>query len=240
MPGSSNTSFIPKRNPARNERQNVKRQVFLGSFIIRILFFASLVAAAGVFAYETKLSKNLDKEIVNLNTAIASFNEAEMERVLQMDLRLAQARERLTYSASIVSLLNAIEKSTTGSNQITQLSLERTSDAVFEVEAEMKTGTFDSVLFQREVLESSDTLAFSEIDNLTLQNVPPDNGLYTAETALLTGTEKVTVSFKAIMTVDTEKVPHTAAPVGQFVAPVEVAPVEEVVTTEAEVKTEEI
>ena len=105
----------------------------------------------------------------------------------------------------------------------------------------MKTGTFDSVLYQREGLEGSGTLPFSEIDNLTLQNVPPENGLYAAENAQLTGTEKVTVTFKAIMSVDTEKVAHTAAPRDQFVAPVEVAPTEEAASTEAEeVKTEEI
>lgn len=212
MPGSSNTSFIPKRNSTHNNRQNVKQQVFLGSFIIRIIFFASLIAAAGVFAYETKLNNNLQDEIANLDNAIKSFSEADMERVVKMDSRLSQANYRLKYSASIVSLLTAIEKSTTGSNQITELTLTRSDDKLFEIEAAMKTGTFDSVLFQREVLENSETLVISEIEDLTLNNVPPEGELYAVEN-LEAKDDKVSVSFKALMSVDTEKIPHTAVPI---------------------------
>jgi hypothetical protein len=212
MPGSSNTSFIPKRNPTSGSRQNTKQQVFLGSFVIKILFFASILAAIGVFGYEMKLNKNLESEILNLENSIKSFNVADMERVVEIDKRLSQANQRLQYSASIVSLLGAIEKSTSGSNQITELVLERKDDSTIELEASMKTGTFDSVLFQRAFLEKGEILSISEIDDLTLQNVPPDNGLYVSEYEG-TGEEKVTVTFKALLSIDTQNIRHKAVPI---------------------------
>ncbi len=226
MPGSSNTSFIPKRNPTHNNRQSTKQHVFLGSFIIKILFFASLIAAVGVFAYETKLNSDLENEIVKLDNAISSFNEADMERVQKMDLRLNQAKQRLQYSASIVSLLLALEKSTSASIQITSFSLERTDDETFEIEADMETGSFDSVLFQREVLESGDIIEISDLKDLTLQNVPPDNGLYVSISDDEKGDKEVSVSFRAILGVDTEKIPHQPTPVDIFSSDIESPAVE--------------
>ncbi len=216
MPGSSNTSFIPKRNPTHSNRPSNKQQVFLGSFIIKILFFASLIAAVGVFAYETKLNSNLEDEIVKLNNAISSFNEADMDRVLKMDLRINQAKQRLEHSVSITSLLLAIEKATSETVQITNFTLSRKDDKSFEIEASMETGSFDSVLFQREVLENGEILSISEVQDLTLQNVPPNNGLFIRNTEAGEEQEKVVVSFIALLNVDAEKIPHQATPIEIF------------------------
>ncbi len=215
MPGSSNTSFIPKRNPTQKSRQDVKKKVFLGSFIVRILFFAALIAAAIVFVYEMKLKKDLNTEIRGLNEAVASFNEADMERVVKMDLRLKQAYERRQYSASIVTVLGAIEKSITVNNKINELKLDRVDDSTIEIEAEMETGTYDSVLFQRTVLEKGNILHIDGIDELTLHNVPPDNLFFTGTDSKIKDTKtKPGVKFIAKLAVDVADVPHKVVPVG--------------------------
>ncbi len=206
MPGSSNTSFIPKRNPAQKERQGAKRQVFVGTFIIRILFFASLIAAAGVFVYEMQLKKNVDNEILALDAAIGTFNEAEMQRVLQTDARLKQAAARFQSAASMTALLRALERSTVGSIQISQLGVERISSNSYSVEADMETETFDTVLFQRSLLEESSTFAVSEIKDLVVVTLPPESGLYDIEVNPELAGEGV--SFKALLTVATDEVPH--------------------------------
>lgn len=225
MPGSSNTSFIPKRNPAQKERQGAKRQVFVGTFIIRILFFATLLAAAGVFIYEMQLKKALEAEIVALDGAITTFNEAEMQRVLDTNDRLEQAKIRFSNTASMSALLTALERSTVGSVQVSQLALERTEDNSYEVEADMKTETFDSVLFQRSLLEDSDTFVVSEITDLVVKTIPPEGALYEVE--VVEGEDQDEgVSFKAVLSVATQVVPHTipairtTAPVVVPVAPV--------------------
>lgn len=208
MPGSSNTSFIPKRNPAQKERQGVKRQVFVGTFIIRILFFASLLAAAGVFIYEMQLKKAVSSEVAALDAAIGTFNEAEMQRVLQTDARLKQADARFEAAASIAAILRALERSTVGSIQVSQLNIERVESSSYAVEVDMDTETFDTVLFQRSLLEESDTFTVSEIKDLAVVTAPPVNGLYDIEVNPDGDSEGI--SFKALLTVATDDVPHSA------------------------------
>jgi hypothetical protein len=224
MPGSSNTSFIPKRNPAKNVRTGAKRQVFVGTFVIRVLFFATLLAASGVYLYDRKLNSDLNEEIVRLDNAIANFNEAELFRVIEADTRIVQVKERLKYSASIVSILEALEQSTISIAEITDLKLERIDNDTFEVESMMKTNTFDSVIFQREILESSDKLIVSTINDLTLQGVPPNNALYEDNVGVGESLRE-SVLFKALLTVDTEKIPHQIV-TNNFQAPTSPAAVE--------------
>lgn len=214
MQGSSNTSFIPKRNPNKKEATVGKRQVFVGTFLIRILFFAILIATAGVYIYEKNLQLNLESEIASLDSAISSFNETDLKRVLGVEERLSQANQRLMHSVSIASILTAVERSTIGSNQINQFSLERVNDNTIEIESDMQTGTFDSVLFQRDVFENSDTLVVSEIKDVVLQNVPPKNSLYEGQAS--GEQEEASVMFKASLTIDVEKVPHQVTPFDQF------------------------
>lgn len=207
MPGSTNTSFIPKRNPTKNVSSGAKKQVFVGTFLIKVMFIASLLSAAGVYFYENKLQSDLDNEIINLDRAVSSFKEAEFVRVLAMDTRIRQAKGRLSHSASMVSVLDAFEKSTIDTAEITELNLNRVDDKTYEVDASLKTDSFDSVIFQREVMEQSDRLVVSEVSDVVLQSVPPNNGLY-ERVSSVGASEREGVSFKAVLSIDTEKIAH--------------------------------
>ena len=209
---TNSTSFIPKRNPVKKERRNSERQVFVGTFIVRIIFFATLIAAGAVFAYQAKLKSDFDSEVVALDTTISTFSEADMNRVLDTNLRLKQAKQRLEHTASIVTLLEAFEKTIIDSNEVTQLSLERVSDLNYEIESEMKASSFDSILFQKSILEKSDTLVVTEIKDLILQNIPPDNTLFDSEA----GVDKVQVAFKVLLSTDTSKIPHKAVSINKM------------------------
>ncbi len=213
---TNSTSFIPKRNPVKKERRNSERQVFVGTFIVKIIFFATLISAGAVFAYQAKLKSDFDSEVVALDTTISTFSEADMVRVLDANLRLKQAKQRLEHTASMVTLLEAFEKSIIDSNEVSQLSVERVSDLTYEIESEMKASSFDSVLFQRSILEKSDTLVVSKIDDLALQNIPPDNGLFDSELESKAGADKVQVAFKVLLSTDTSKIPHKAASINQL------------------------
>ncbi len=207
MPEPTNTSFIPKRGPIQKENRPGRRKVYVGTIIIRILFFAAVVAAGTVYAYERKLESNLDSEIFRLNNAISFFKEDDMNRVLAFDSRLNAVAYRLNHTASLVSLLQAIESSTVDAAQITDLTIERQDDKNFTVEADLKTPSFDVALFQRAVLEKTDTLVVSSISDLNLQNIPPSDPLFRSGEETLA--EEVTVSFKAGLSVDVNKIPHT-------------------------------
>ncbi len=209
MPGSSNASFIPKRTTGQRERQTARRQVYVGTFIVRIFFFAALIAVASVYAYESKLNNDLNKEIAALGSAINSFNEAEMQRVTSADLRLAQIKYRLDHTVSMLSVLNAMEGSTVSSAQISQLSIKRADDKTLELESLMKTPSFDTALFQKGILEGSETLEVSSIDDLVLEQSESASG----------DLVDTNVIFKAILSIDTEFVPHTAPTSTLMIAP---------------------
>jgi hypothetical protein len=175
MPGSQNTSFIPKHTPSQTERKNSPRQLFIGTLIVRVGFFAVLIASIGVFAYERRLEKQLGQEVSNFNQAASSFevDEAKLQAVVSMDKRLIQANNRLKSSVSIVALLRALEVSTIETVQIKSLELTRENDATILLAAEIDTDTFDSVIFQRAVLEGSEVLGAAEIQDVTIQNLGP-------------------------------------------------------------------
>jgi hypothetical protein len=200
MPGSSNASFIPKRTTGQRDRQTARKQVYVGTFVVRILFFAALIAVASVYAYESKLKSDLNKEIAALGSAINSFNEAEMQRVTSADLRLSQIRYRLDHTVSVLAVLEAIEGSIVSSAQVSSLEIKRTDDKTLELESAISTPSFDTALFQKGILESSETLNVTAIEDLALEQPQDSEG----------DPLPPEISLKAILSIDAESVPHRA------------------------------
>ena len=170
MSSSSNESFIPKRGEAKSSRRKQKSQVYLFTIVSYVLIFATLLAAGAVFLYGKYIDAQLEQSIAALNQEVSSFNEADMKQVQDFHGRLSQAEVRLNNSASVVSVLEAIEAATIGTVKFTSFSLKREADSHYLVEAKVETDTFDSSLFQRGVLERSDAVVESiEIENLQLR-----------------------------------------------------------------------
>jgi spore coat protein CotF len=219
-----NASFIPKRNPNRTNRQNATQRVFLGTLIIQILFFSTLLATLGVFVYEKNLKKSLDSEIITFNNEIRAFSEEEMKRVIDLDNRMDQVENRLAHTASIVSIFEALEVATVQSIQIRNFNLKRVDDSHFTIDSAMETDTFDSVMFQRGVLERDKNLSVTKVSDLKLTNPVKTEGsdVDDADTVL---------NFKASLAINIKDVPHkTSVPVMSSEIVVE----EEVVATSTE------
>lgn len=207
MPDSSSTSFIPKKSPAQNEKRIGKRKVYIGTLIVRILFFAALAGSAGVYLYGQKLQSNLEDKVSSLNTAIEKFDEEKMDEVLSFNARLSLVNDRLRHTASIVKLLSALENSTVGSVKINQLSVVRNQDKDFTLEATILTDSFNAALFQREVFnKENELLVVSDIKELTLQTTPPAEEIFLDIDGA--GTGDLTVAFVATISIDREKIPH--------------------------------
>ena len=196
-----NASFIPKRNTNRPNRQSATQRVFLGTLLIQVLFFATLLATLGVFIYEKNLKEKLNTEIISFNNEISSFSEEEMKRVIDLDNRMNQVNNRLSHTASVTSIFEAIEAATLQSVQITNLKLVRTDDARFSLESDMRTDTFDSIMFQRGVLERDENLIVTRVSDLKIVN--PSN----ADGSSAVGLDR-TLHFKANLAINTNDVPH--------------------------------
>ena len=171
MPDPSNSSFIPKRGPAKKSRTAVTKRVYVFTVISYVLLFSALLGSGGVYFYKGTVEESLKKEISQLNTEISTFNESNMQRVLDFNRRLEQAQSRLAVAISIPSLFSALEESTAQTVRINSLAIERESDERLLVEGELETDTFDSALFQRRLYQDNATIGTVQIADFSASNI---------------------------------------------------------------------
>ena len=173
MVDPSNSSFIPKRGPAKKTRTKTTRQVYVFTFVSYIMLFATLLAAGGVYFYDKYINQQLDEEISALNSAISSFSESDMQRVLDFDSRLTQANGRLNNTASLVKVFRALEAATINTVKINSLDLSRVEDSKLVLTANIETDTFDSTIFQRSVFEDDNVVGSVRIESLSAEGADP-------------------------------------------------------------------
>lgn len=231
MPGSSNTSFIPKHAPSKAERKSSPRQLFLGTLLVRILFFAVLFAAAGTFFYERRLNNQLTVEVVNFNTAAGVYDADadKLKTVLTMANRLRQAREVFTYNVPTSAIFEALEKATVANAQLTAVSIGREKPQEILLEANIKADTFDSTLFQRSIFTDNELLTSAFLEDVTLEGVAEEGEDMVGSTDIV---------FKATVTIDPEDIPALLTKDAVFI-PVETEVVEQSVTTSGDASTTE-
>lgn len=206
-----NTSFIPKRNSNTPTRRSNTQRVFIGTLLIQIFFFSVLLSCLAVFVYEKKLNRDLEAEISNLNSAITSFDEDKMQEVISVDSRINQVKVRLENTVSISAIFAAMESATVESIQIESLKLKRENDSNISMEAEMKTDSFDSVMFQRGVFERDEKLAVNNITELKISN--PQAKISESEnsskkTETKDKSDEFSIKFKAELAINPKTVPH--------------------------------
>lgn len=154
MPGSSNannSSFIPKRGPARRRKPKTKNQIFIFTIITYSLLFASLLAAGGTFLYKNYLTSQLESEVEALNTQMATFSNEDLSRVREFDVTLKRATDRVDNAASVVAVLDGIDGATVAPVQIKELSVSREADTGFTLTGSVMTTSFDAAMFQRKI-----------------------------------------------------------------------------------------
>jgi hypothetical protein len=193
MPDSPESSFIPKRNPVKQVRSAMSRQMYVFSIVSSALLIAALLSAAGVFVYKEYTERVLASSARELSDAAVVFNERDMRRVVALDERLKAAQRLTNRSVSVRSVLELLETGTINTFQINDLSLSRVGDGPLTLKANFTTDSFDSVLFQRSVYEGG---RFASVD---LKEVEIKR-------------DEQTVILSAELTVDGEAVPYTPTP----------------------------
>lgn len=215
MPGSQNTSFIPKQNAARVERKNTPRQLFIGTILVRVLFFAVLIASVGAFAYDRRVQGQLAAEVTAFKNATGSFeaDEQRLQTVLSIDRRLVQANQRIRNSASVLTVLTALEAATVQSAQIESLTITREDETTILAEATVKTDSFDSVLFQRNILESNEVLKGVALQDVSIINdAEAEEGASVGTVEAISFRAEFAINQSSIPVVPRQTVPQTTAP----------------------------
>ncbi len=166
MSEKNNASFIPKQNSENKKRYGENRQFFIGTFIVKIVFFASLLASVFVFLYTIHLNNILKEKVLALDKQIDSFNKSDFDRVLGFDRRLKQASLLNSNSVSFPKVLSALEKTLIESAYLLELSIETIGNNNIKVQANVVVPSFDSALFQQVVYERASEFNFITISDL--------------------------------------------------------------------------
>ncbi len=171
MPGSSSTSFIPKRSPEKVERRKSPKPVYFGTILVRVIFFLVLVIAGGVFVYEYNLKKDLAKGVVEFEVETNKFtaDQSKLDAVIAMNQRLSQANYFLDTSVSLTTLLESLESSTITTIKFDSLNIEQENDMEVKVTANIKTDSFDSTIFQRSILTDNNILNNASFDDISVE-----------------------------------------------------------------------
>jgi hypothetical protein len=161
-PNSSQSSFIPKRGPARAKRRKPAKRTFIFSLVAYSLVFASLLASGASYLYKNYTTSLLQNEVSLLNAEIGTFSVGDLSIVSEFDLTLQRATDRINNTASVAAALDAIELAIAQPVQITSLSMERSGDEHILLVAEIAAQSFDAALFQRNLLGADQNL-FTEV-----------------------------------------------------------------------------
>ena len=192
-------SFIPKQNPVKIAQRGATRQVYIFTIISYVLLIAALLAAAGVYLYDRYSKRVLSNEVQNLSTAIASFNQDDMDRVIELDERLRAAENQIKARVSLRAVLMVLENATIDTVQFSNLDLSRTTDNEIEVKANINTDSFDSVLFQRRIYEAASDIASVKVRDVKMNFAKDGDTNTTAE-------KSSTVNFSATFAVNDDAV----------------------------------
>jgi hypothetical protein len=162
-----------------------------------------IIAAAGVYFYAGKLDRELMVEVTNFKAATSNYEKDtdRLDAIVAMDRRLALASTVLDKGVSLNTLFTALERSVIGTAQLSSLSIMYNDDAQLELVAGVDTDSFDSTIFQRSILASSDVFKDVKIEDVTIENQNTDS-----LTAAAVETEE-SITFTATITVDPAVVP---------------------------------
>jgi len=201
MQGSSDNSFIPKRKSTNRQRSRTGRGLLVLNIVSYSVLFAALISAGGVALYKNFTTTQLEQEIILLDGAVNTFSVQDFARVQEFDQKLTQAAHRIQHTASVVAILDELDRVTAQPIRVIDLEVERTRDEELAVTVNFSTAVIDSALFQRRVLSANSQL-FSDvtISQIDLQNIPitDDRSVSITENAVLF-TAEFTVPVQAVL-----------------------------------------
>lgn len=156
-------SFIPRQSktPA-TAHQHKARKIYLFSYVSYVLFFGTLLCVAGLWLYGLQLDRSLEEQKALLATERESFSQGDIERVRELEQRLLIAEALLTKHAAPSKLFTELEEVTTAGVQFSSFDFTRSENGEYALLLEGAADTFNSLIYQREVLRESTDSIFND------------------------------------------------------------------------------
>lgn len=159
-------SFIPKQAAFKGVRNNKKRRFFIFQYVAYAVFFVTLLAAIGIFAYQQYLQTELEEAKSALELERGAFSQSDIERVKELDARLNIVTERFAGHSSVYQVLSAVEDVVAANVRFTDFEYIRLASNTGELKLSGQGPIFEDVVFQELVLGRSAVLSRSEITSL--------------------------------------------------------------------------
>lgn len=167
MDSSQGSSFIPKAPVRGTVNKRRVRKVYVFTYLIYIFFIGSLLTAGGAWLYKLSVQRDLDAMKVTLNSEREQFNQADLERIRELNQRMEEVKRLLDNTVSMRSVLEAIEAVTVSAVDITGFSYHKEDSGALTLALAASADSFNTALFQRQVLASNPILAGATFDSVT-------------------------------------------------------------------------
>ena len=186
------TSFIPKK-PLAEERVAAPRSTSLLSFVATLVFFGALASAAGMYFYESSLTKSITSENAQLTAARNAFEPSLITTLQTLDRRITDASALLNNHVAVSPIFAALQTDTLKSIQFTKFSYLTPMDPTAPITIKMSGRARD---YASIALESDQLATNKDIHNsiFSILVLDPTTG---------------TVAFDLVFTVDPELVKFT-------------------------------
>lgn len=171
----SGSSFIPRRPTKGKPAAKSFRKVYVLSYVSYLVFFTTLLAVGGIYAYQWTLSKQLHSLQQELISQKSLFSQTDLNRVRNLDYRIDAVRDLINSHASILTLLRALDRTIAEPVQLLSFNYERKEDIARPTLALTAAAQeFDEVIFQEQILSGNAVTDGLTVESVELNTQPID------------------------------------------------------------------
>jgi len=149
---TNQSSFIPKQGATKKKQRRASTSILPLPIISSGILYAALIASGFVFFYQGYINRNFEQAVADLDQASASFNESNMQRVVDFDQRLRLGQKLVSEHVAVTEALRQLEASTVQTAQFKSLTYEKDVNEsglkTLTLSGELIASSVDAVLFQ--------------------------------------------------------------------------------------------
>ncbi len=142
------TSFIPKKSLDISASRNSGGSFGLFFIIALFIFIASLVAAAGSFAYTQYLNSTIASKSASLALAEGAFDPSVIQDLLRMDNRLNQSKKLLASHVAVSGIFALLATQTLAQVSFSNFDYTLNADGTATISMQGTADSFSTVALQ--------------------------------------------------------------------------------------------
>ncbi|MEK7662085.1 MAG: hypothetical protein AAB355_01110 [Patescibacteria group bacterium] len=167
---SQTTSFIPKK-PLAKDSSIHEAPVGILMLISTLVFFVSILGAAGVYFYKSLLTKQIEQYSTSLERAEKAFDSGLIVELERLDKRIESAKEILGKHVVVSPVFSLLEETTIPQVRFNRFSYTLSPDGQVYVEIGGQSRGYTYVVVQSDVLSKNKYISNHIFSNLNLDNL---------------------------------------------------------------------